>query len=67
MDLVFRDERGLVVVDYKTDAIGDEAELARRLDHYRIQGAAYALGGCGGGGRSGGRLRVRVPRSRRCP
>ncbi len=43
VDLVFRDERGLVVVDYKTDAIGDEAELARRLDHYRIQGAAYAL------------------------
>ncbi len=43
VDLVFRDDRGLVVVDYKTDAIGDEAELARRLDHYRIQGAAYTL------------------------
>ena len=67
VDLVFRDERGLVVVDYKTDAIGDEAELARRLDHYRIQGAAYALAVARRSGRSGGRLRVRVPRSRRCP
>jgi ATP-dependent exoDNAse (exonuclease V) beta subunit len=43
VDLVVRDERGLVVVDYKTDAVGDEADLARRMDHYRIQGAAYAL------------------------
>ena len=43
VDLVYRAEHGLVVVDYKTDAIGDDATLARRLDHYRIQGAAYAL------------------------
>lgn len=35
--------RALVVVDYKTDAIGSPGELERRLDHYRIQGAAYAL------------------------
>ena len=43
VDLIYRDEDGLVVVDYKTDAAGDDAELAARLDHYRIQGAAYAL------------------------
>ncbi len=43
VDLVYRGDTGLVVVDYKTDAVADAAELARRLDHYRIQGAAYAL------------------------
>jgi ATP-dependent helicase/nuclease subunit A len=43
VDLVYRDDDGLVVVDYKTDAIGDDEELARRLGHYRVQGAAYAL------------------------
>ena len=67
VDLVFRDERGLVVVDYKTDAIGDEAELdppARPLPH---PGRGLRARGRGGRGRSRGRLRVRVPRSRRCP
>ena len=34
---------GLVVVDYKTDAIDDDATLAARLAHYRVQGAAYAI------------------------
>ena len=29
VDLVYRAEHGLVVVDYKTDAIGDDATLAR--------------------------------------
>ena len=43
IDLVYRGDTGLVVVDYKTDAVGDAADLARRMDHYRIQGAAYAL------------------------
>jgi ATP-dependent exoDNAse (exonuclease V) beta subunit len=43
VDLVYRDDDGLVVVDYKTDAVGDDDELARRLDHYRVQGAAYAF------------------------
>jgi ATP-dependent exoDNAse (exonuclease V) beta subunit len=42
VDLVFRDDDGLVVVDYKTDAVpGDE--LDARLAHYRVQAAAYAL------------------------
>ncbi|HEX5096797.1 MAG TPA: UvrD-helicase domain-containing protein [Acidimicrobiia bacterium] len=43
VDLIYRDGDGLVVVDYKTDAVGSDDELAARLDHYRIQGAAYAL------------------------
>jgi ATP-dependent exoDNAse (exonuclease V) beta subunit len=42
IDLAFRDDDGLVVVDYKTDAVrGDELEA--RLGHYRVQAAAYAL------------------------
>ena len=46
VDLVYRDRSGgdgLVVVDYKTDAIADDAMLAARLAHYRVQGAAYAI------------------------
>ena len=42
VDLVFRDDDGLVVVDYKTDAV-DEQTRAERVAHYRIQAAAYAL------------------------
>ena len=45
VDLVYRDpdRGGLVVVDYKTDAIFDEAKLQARLAHYSVQGAAYAI------------------------
>ncbi len=46
VDLVYRDagaENGLVVVDYKTDAIRTESDLEARLAHYRVQGAAYAI------------------------
>src|SRR6185295_15905254 len=46
VDLVYRDTDAadaLVVVDYKTDAIGGDADLAARLAHYRVQGAAYAI------------------------
>jgi len=42
VDLVFRDDDGLVVVDYKTDAVDAETR-AERVTHYRIQAAAYAL------------------------
>ena len=42
VDLVFRDDDGLVVVDYKTDAVDDQTR-ADRTTHYRIQAAAYAL------------------------
>src|SRR5947208_2229677 len=40
IDLVFRDDDGLVVVDYKTDAV-DAAVLTDRLAHYRVQAGAY--------------------------
>ncbi|HTL86523.1 MAG TPA: UvrD-helicase domain-containing protein, partial [Acidimicrobiia bacterium] len=42
VDLIYRDDDGLVVVDYKTDAVASD-ELERRLDSYRVQAAAYAL------------------------
>ena len=34
---------GLVVLDYKTSATDDPAELDRRVEGYRLQGASYAL------------------------
>ena len=43
VDLLFRGAEGLVVVDYKTAATADPAELDRRVEGYRLQGAAYAL------------------------
>ena len=44
IDLLYRNERGnLVVVDYKTSATAERTELDRRVEGYRMQGAAYAL------------------------
>jgi ATP-dependent helicase/nuclease subunit A len=43
IDLLFEEEDGLVVVDYKTDVVETEEELAERSEHYRIQAGAYAL------------------------
>jgi hypothetical protein len=43
IDLLYRGDDGLVVVDHKTAATTDPAELDRRLLGYRRQGAAYAL------------------------
>jgi ATP-dependent helicase/nuclease subunit A len=43
VDLLYRGAEGLVVVDHKTAATSDPAELARRVQGYRLQGAAYAL------------------------
>jgi ATP-dependent exoDNAse (exonuclease V) beta subunit len=49
IDLVYRrpagahGAAGLVVVDYKTDSVGSPADVAARVDRYRLQGAAYAL------------------------
>jgi ATP-dependent exoDNAse (exonuclease V) beta subunit len=43
VDLLYRGPDGLVVVDHKTAATTDPAELDRRVDGYRLQGAAYAL------------------------
>ncbi len=43
IDLLFEEEGGLVVVDYKTDVLETEEEIAQRAAHYRIQAGAYAL------------------------
>jgi len=43
VDLLVEEADGLVVVDYKTDSVANEAEVDAKLDRYRIQAAAYAL------------------------
>ncbi len=43
VDLVYRTDDGLVVVDYKTDAWRDETDLDAKVTRYRLQGASYAL------------------------
>ncbi len=43
VDLVYRRSDGLVVVDYKTDAWRDEADLDATVARYRLQGASYAV------------------------
>ncbi len=43
VDLVYRGPAGLVVVDYKTDAWTDDADLDAKVARYRLQGAAYAV------------------------
>ena len=43
VDLLYRADEGLVVVDHKTSAATDPAELDRRVAGYRLQGAAYAV------------------------
>ena len=42
IDLLVEDEDGLRVVDYKTDRVTTDAEMAAKADHYRPQLAAYA-------------------------
>ena len=41
IDLLFEEDDGFVVVDYKTDSIS-EKEAAEAVQRYRIQGGAYA-------------------------
>jgi ATP-dependent exoDNAse (exonuclease V) beta subunit len=43
VDLLYRSADGLVVVDHKTAATSDPHELDRRVEGYRLQGAAYAV------------------------
>ena len=43
VDLVYRRPDGLVVVDYKTDAWSDDADLDTKVTRYRLQGASYAV------------------------
>ena len=43
IDLLFEESGELVVVDYKTDILETEEEMAERTRRYRLQGGAYAL------------------------
>ncbi|HVE45686.1 MAG TPA: UvrD-helicase domain-containing protein [Acidimicrobiales bacterium] len=43
VDLLYETSDGLVVVDYKTDAVTTEAEMAGAVARHRLQGAAYAV------------------------
>ncbi len=43
IDLLYRSEQGLVVVDYKTDDSDNAASLQQKIQHYKTQLAAYAL------------------------
>jgi ATP-dependent helicase/nuclease subunit A len=43
IDLLYETPEGLVVVDYKTDALTDGDSIDHALERYRLQGAAYAM------------------------
>jgi ATP-dependent exoDNAse (exonuclease V) beta subunit len=43
VDLLYRRDDGLVVVDHKTDRVANDLELAGKLAAYRLQLAAYAV------------------------
>jgi len=42
VDLLFEEEGGIVIADYKTDVLDDETE-EKRMEQYKLQAAAYAL------------------------
>ena len=42
VDLLYEGPDGLVIVDYKTDAVADEAAVDEKLGRYRLQLATYA-------------------------
>ena len=43
IDLLYQDTDGqLVILDYKSDQVLNEADVRERLNHYRMQGAVYA-------------------------
>ncbi len=43
VDLLVETPDGLVVVDYKTDAVRSERDIDAKLERYSLQGAAYAV------------------------
>ena len=43
IDLLFEEDDGFVIVDFKTDAVGSEEEVEQAMARYRLQGGAYAL------------------------
>ena len=43
IDLLYQDDDGeLVILDYKSDRVNDSAAADAKLEHYRMQGVAYA-------------------------
>jgi ATP-dependent exoDNAse (exonuclease V) beta subunit len=56
IDLLYRGNDGLVVVDHKTAATSDAASLDSRLAAYRNQGASYALAVAGATGEAVARV-----------
>ncbi len=43
IDLLYEDTAGqLVILDYKSDDVRSESDVASRMSHYKYQGAAYA-------------------------
>jgi ATP-dependent helicase/nuclease subunit A len=42
IDLLYLDDDGYVIVDYKTDAWSSEAELDAKVERYGVQLRAYA-------------------------
>lgn len=43
MDMLFEEEGCLVIADYKTDALEDEADAIRRQEQYCLQVGAHAF------------------------
>ena len=43
VDLLIESPEGLIVVDYKTDAVRTEADIDEKLASYELQAAAYAV------------------------
>ncbi len=43
MDIIFEEEDGLVITDYKTDAVDNEEALLKKKDVYERQAGLYAL------------------------
>jgi len=43
MDIIFEEDGGLVIADYKTDAIDNEEELLKKKEIYELQAGLYAL------------------------
>ena len=43
IDLLIETPEGFAVVDYKTDAVRNDEDLAHAADRYRLQGATYSL------------------------
>ncbi len=43
IDLLFEEEDGFVIVDFKTDALSSDDSMEKAISRYRLQGGAYAL------------------------